>query len=56
MIQVGFKILVGRIPFFHDQILDFQNLGDFHVRSAPPATQILSYDCLLVFRTTCRVV
>jgi len=41
---IGFKVLVGRIPFLHDQILDFQNFfGDSHIRSAPPATQILSY-------------
>jgi len=41
---VGFKILIGRIHFLHDQILDFQNfVGDSHVRSASPATQILSY-------------
>jgi len=43
-IQVGFKVLVGRIPFFRDQILDFRNfVGDSHVRLASPATQILSY-------------
>jgi len=36
---VGFKILVGRVPFLHDQILDFQNfVGDSHVKSAPPST------------------
>jgi len=40
---VGFKVLVDRISFLHDQILDFQNfIGDSHVRSAPPTTQILS--------------
>jgi len=41
---VGFKVLVDRIPFFRNQILDFQNfVGDSHVMSAPPPTQILSY-------------
>jgi len=41
---VGFKVLVGRTPFLHDQILGFQNfVGNSHVRSAPPVTQILSY-------------
>jgi len=40
----GFKVLIDRIPFLHDQILDFQNfVQDFYVRSAPSATQILSY-------------
>jgi len=38
---VGFKVLVGRIPFLRDQILDFQNfVGDSHVRSALLTTQI----------------
>jgi len=36
---VGFKILVGRIPFPRDQFSDHQNLiGAFHISSAPPAT------------------
>jgi len=36
--------LIGRISFLHDQILDFQNfVENSHVRSAPSATQILSY-------------
>jgi len=48
---VGFKVLIGKIPFLHDQILAFQNfVEDFHVRSSPPATQILFYGCLSVFR------
>jgi len=56
---VGFKVLVGRIPFLHDQFLDFQNfVEDSHVRSTSSATQILSHSCLLVFRigiAICRV-
>jgi len=36
---VGFKILVGRIPFLRDQFSDLQSLvGASHIRSAPPAT------------------
>jgi len=36
---VGFRILVGKIPFLRDQFLDLRNLvGVSHIRSAPPAT------------------
>jgi len=52
---VGFKVLVGRILFLHDQILDFQSfVGDSHIKSAPPATQILSYAVYWCSVITCR--
>jgi len=54
---VGFKVLIGKILFLHDQILEFQNfIGDSHVRSAPSATQILSYAVYWCFVITRRAV
>jgi len=39
---VGFKVLVGGIPFLGDQFLNLQNfIGAFHIKSAPPATKNL---------------
>jgi len=41
---VGFKVLVGRTPLLHNQILDFQNfVENSHIRSTPLTTQIFSY-------------
>jgi len=46
---IEFKVLVGGIPFLLDRILVFRKfVGDYHVRSTPPTTQILSYSCLLI--------
>jgi len=47
---VGFKVLIGRIPFLHDQILASQNfVRDSYVRLALSATKILSYGLLVPF-------
>jgi len=39
---VGFRVLVGGIPFLGNQFLKLQNLiRAFHIKSAPPATRNL---------------
>jgi len=48
----GFGWWVTLLPWSNLQIL----VGVSRISSAPPATQILSYACLLVFVTVCRAV